>query len=102
MTKFLERMGQLKMVETVTLLVLAGGLWFAYDQAKKIEESITVFNRNNSLNTWNSIAARWLLVDRVIVEHPNVRKYLFQKAAISESDQDYDKAWDWQTWYWTS
>jgi len=87
-------------IDTVTLVVLVIGLVFAGDQAIKLNESIHVANksieatnRNTEMSTWNTVAQQWLDVDKVFVEHSELRKYIYEGELPADKGTDKDEAY---------
>ena len=74
-----------RVVDTVTLLVIVIGLYFAWDQAKE-------FNASQNLSNWSDVSARTYEIDRVFVENPEFRKYFLEGVDIAPDDKDYPKA----------
>jgi hypothetical protein len=50
-----------QLLDTVGLLVLVVGLYFAWDQAKQ-------FNHSQNLSNWSEVSARMLEVDKVFID----------------------------------
>jgi hypothetical protein len=73
-----------RFIDIATLIILVVGLWFAFDQAGKIRDSIDT-------STWNSVSTQLLELDKVFIEHPNMRKY-FNGQDVKVGDPDYDSA----------
>lgn len=59
-----------------TLVVLTVGLYFAWDQARKLKESIDASNRNTYMNTWNTVTQQWIDLHKVLIEHPETSQYI--------------------------
>ncbi len=72
-------------IDTLTLVVIAIGLYFAYDQARQ-------FNQNQNLSNWSDVSARTYEVDRVFVDNPEFQKYFLDGVDITPGDKDYPKA----------
>jgi hypothetical protein len=72
-------------IDTLTLVVIAMGLYFAYDQARQ-------FNQNQNLSNWSDVSARTYEVDRVFVDNPEYQKYFLDGVDIAPGDKDYPKA----------
>jgi hypothetical protein len=72
-------------IDTLTLVVIAVGLYFAYDQARQ-------FNQNQNLSNWSDVSARTYEVDRVFVDNPEYQKYFLDGVDIAPGDKDYPKA----------
>jgi hypothetical protein len=71
--------------DVLTLLILAIGLIFALDQARKLKESIDATN-------WNSVASQWLDMDEKFVDRSELRKYIYDGADIPSDENDKQKA----------
>ena len=72
-------------IDTLTLVVIALGLYFAYDQARQ-------FNQNQNLSNWSDVSARTYEVDKVFVDNPEFQKYFLDGVDIAPGDKDYPKA----------
>ena len=72
-------------IDTLTLVVIALGLYFAYDQARQ-------FNQNQNLSNWSDVSARTYEVDRVFVDNPEFQKYFLDGVDVTPGDKDYPKA----------
>src|SRR5689334_12213040 len=70
-----------RLVDILTLVIIAGGLAIGIDQAYEIRKSIDTANAGTNFSTWNSVAQQWLDMDEIFVEHPDLRKYIFEGAA---------------------
>lgn len=74
-----------KLIDITTLAVIVVGLYFAFDQAKKLSESI-------ESTTWNNVTAQQLTVDKLFIDNPGFRKYFYAGLPVSQGDPDYDRA----------
>ena len=74
-----------RVIDTLTLLVIVAGLYFAWDQAKE-------FNAGQNLSNWSDVSARTYEIDKVFVENPEFRKYFLEGVDIAPDDKDYPKA----------
>ena len=72
-------------IDTITLLVIVAGLYFAWDQAKE-------FNAGQNLSNWSDVSARTYEIDKVFVENPEFRKYFLEGVDIAPDDKNYPKA----------
>jgi hypothetical protein len=73
-------------LDTVTLLVVMGGLYFAWDQAEK-------FNFSQNLSNWSDVTARTFDIDKAFVDNPKFQKYFYNGVDIGPADHDYPKAY---------
>lgn len=72
-------------VDTLTLVVIIIGLYFAWDQAKQ-------FNASQNLSNWSDVSARTYEIDKVFVENPEFRQYFLEGVDIAPEDKNYPKA----------
>jgi hypothetical protein len=72
-------------IAILTFVVALPSLYLAFVQVEKVGASIDA-------NTWTSLAAQMLEVDKIFIEHPKMRKYFYRGQDISDSDPDYDLA----------
>jgi hypothetical protein len=86
-------------IDGLQLLVLAVGLFFAWDQAVKLtesikaeNESIEATNRNTQMSTWNAVAQQWLEMDKFFAEHPGLQQYIYSNASPPEDEKDIAEA----------
>lgn len=87
--RFFPDLLKFSIVDVLTLLVVAVGLYLGFDQAKKIADSLAEAQRNNDLSQWNSVSQQWLAMDHVFLEHPGSRDYIFGNRDLKENDPDY-------------
>jgi hypothetical protein len=80
-----------RFMDVLTLLVLAGGFYYAVDQAKKVGDNLVEAQRTNDLATWNSVAQQWLAMDQMFVQHPEFRDYIYSSKVVERSDQTYNE-----------
>jgi len=73
-------------IDGVQALAVVLGLGFAYDQAKKLTDSIAAANKGTALATWNSVAQQWVALDKIFVDKPDLNKYFYDKADPSTAD----------------
>jgi hypothetical protein len=64
-------------IEILTLLVITAGFILGIDQASKIRETIEEAKLNNDIATWNSVAEKWLEIDKIFVDHSEAIKTIF-------------------------
>lgn len=81
-----------RFIEIATLLVITAGLFFAWDQAKKLNDGIVVNNRSMAAATWSNITSLTMETDKVFVENPRFLKYFYEGAEVAEGSEDYYKA----------
>lgn len=74
-----------RVIDTVTLLVIIAGLYFAWDQARE-------FNAGQNLSNWSDVSARTYEIDKVFVENPEFRQYFLEGVDITPGNKDYPKA----------
>jgi hypothetical protein len=82
-------------IDALQLVVLAVGLYFAYDQAGKLtasieaaKGSIEATNKNTQMTAWNAVAEQWLDMDKTFVEHPGLQKYIYSNAPLPIGDEE--------------
>jgi hypothetical protein len=75
-----------QVIAALSLLVLAGGIWFAIDQAKEVRESIDA-------STYNTITTQLLEINKIFVEHPELQRYINDKVDVKKGDPNYDRAY---------
>ncbi len=80
-----------RFIEIATLLVITFGLFFAWDQARKLTESINVSNRALNASLMSSIAQQTLDKNKIFIEKPDFLKYFYDGTNILESDDNYVK-----------
>lgn len=80
-----------RIIDIVTLLVLIGGFYFAYDQAQKINATLKEAQRNNDLAIWNPISQQWLALDKLFIDNPEVRPYLYGGKEVAADSPDFGK-----------
>jgi hypothetical protein len=78
-------------VDTATFIAIAAGLYFAWDQAKKIAESIDTYNRSLNVSILSNVSTQTMQEDQVFVDNPTLSKYFFDSTDIKEDDVNYDK-----------
>jgi hypothetical protein len=81
-----------RFTEIATLLVIIVGLYFAWDQAGKLNESLVVNNRSMAGSTWSNIATLTMETDKAFVENPKFLKYFYEGVEVAKGDEDYYKA----------
>lgn len=81
-----------RFIDTATLLIITVGLYFAWDQASKLNESLETSNRNNNIATWNSISNQGMDLDKIFIANPGFQKYFFSSVPIDERNPSFDKA----------
>src|SRR4051812_24934838 len=79
-------------VDVLTLVIIAGGLAIGIDQAYEIRKSIDTANASTNFSTWNSVAQQWLDMDAIFVEHPDLRKYIFDGAPAPADQKEFERA----------
>ena len=79
-------------LDVVTTVIIALGLILAIYQAYEIRESIDAANESTNYSTWNSVAQQWLDMDAIFVEHPDLRKYIFEGVAEPTDQKELDRA----------
>ena len=72
-------------IDTLTLVVIITGLYFAWDQARE-------FNASQNLSNWSDVSARTFEIDKVFVENPEFQKYFLDSVDITPDNKDYPKA----------
>ena len=72
-------------IDTLTLVVIVTGLYFAWDQAKQ-------FNASQNLSNWSDVSARTYEIDKVFVENPEFRQYFLEGVDIAPDDKNYPRA----------
>lgn len=73
-------------MDLITLLVIIGGLWFAYDQAEKLERAIESHKVSVVASNWASISAETAQVDKVFVDYPELVPYFFEKQDLPKAE----------------
>ena len=81
-----------RVTDVLTIIILAFGLYFAWDQAKKLTESINANNNSINLSSVATLGNQSLMVDKTFVDNPDFIKYFFENAQITEESPNYDKA----------
>jgi hypothetical protein len=71
-------------IEVITLLVIVGGLYFAYDQAER-------FNDNINLSTWTTMTSQTIKVDKVFIKYPEYLPYFYSGTELKEGDPKFIK-----------
>ena len=79
-------------LDILTTLIIASGLILGIDQAYEIRKSIDTANASTNFSTWNSVAQQWLDMDGMFVEHPELRKYIFDGAAPPTDQKEFERA----------
>ena len=89
-----------RFIDVATIIVLSVGLYFAWDQAKKLTESIKASNEsikatyegiyvnNQSINlaTAAGLGAHTTDINKMFVEHPELGDYFFRKKDAKDGD----------------
>jgi hypothetical protein len=75
-----------QVLDTIGVIVVVVGLYFAWDQA-------TQFNHSQNLANWSDVTARTFDMDKVFIENPELQKYFTAGADIKESEKDYPKVY---------
>lgn len=78
-------------IQFLMLLVVSAGLYFAWVQAVKITESIEASNRGIRLANWNTISQQWLEMDKLILENPEVYKYIYNGHELAGGEATQEK-----------
>lgn len=78
--------------DTVTLIVIIIGLYFAWDQAKQLNESIKLNTKAANLSVWGGLSGQTLDVDKVFLQYPEFQKYFYDGAGIAPDHADYQRA----------
>ena len=78
-------------IDIVALLILAVGFYFIYDQISRIDSSVKESQKSADLATWNSVYQQWLILDKLFVDNPDIRPYIYSRKDISEDDPNYGK-----------
>jgi hypothetical protein len=73
-----------RLTDVGTLPVLVVGLFFAYDQAKKLTASI-------DSATWNNVTNQEFALDKLFIDNPSTRKYFYDYVEIQRNDPLYDR-----------
>lgn len=73
-----------RLTDVGTLPVLVVGLFFAYDQAKKLTASI-------DSATWNNVTNQEFSLDRLFIDNPSTIKYFYDDVEIQRNDPLYDR-----------
>ena len=81
-----------RVIDILTLLVITIGLYFAWDQAKKLTESVQLNNKAINLATWASVSNQSMEVDKIFIQNPEFQRYFGDKVKIAENDPNYKKA----------
>ena len=76
-------------IDLLSIAILLGGFYFTYDQANKINLSIRESRHNNDLAVWNSVSQQWLALDKIFIDKPEMRKYVFSGVDIQQDDPKY-------------
>lgn len=76
-------------IDVVTLLILAAGFYLVGDQVSQIKISIKESQRTAALATWNSVFQQWLALDKLFIENPEVRPYIYSHKDISNDDPNF-------------
>jgi hypothetical protein len=71
--------------DTLGIIVLGVGLYFAWDQAKQ-------FNRSQNLANWSDVTSRTFDVDKVFIVNPDLQRYFFAGVDTKEGDAEFSKA----------
>jgi hypothetical protein len=79
-------------INWLTVLVLAVGLYFAWDQAKKLTESIEANNNSINLASIANLGNQSLEVDKMFIKNPEYMKYFFNNVSIKNDNPNYEKA----------
>lgn len=79
-------------IDILTVVILAGGLFFAWDQAGKLKESIEASNRSTNISTRNTIFQQWVEIDKYMIDNPELASYFYgDKPTPLASDPNYAK-----------
>src|SRR5438046_9002304 len=81
-----------RFIDLATLLVISLGLYFAWDQAKKLTEGVNTNNRNLNVSMLASISDKTIELDKIFVQNPRMQRYFVGGEAIDKKKPDYDKA----------
>ena len=79
-------------LDVITTVIIALGLVLAIYQAYEIRESIDAATESTNYSTWNSVAQQWLDMDGVFVEHPELRKYIWDSAPAPTDQTEFNRA----------
>ena len=78
-------------IDIVTLLILAAAFYFIVDRTSLINLNIKDSQRSTALATWNSVFQQWFTVDKLLIENPDVRPYIYARKDISRDDPNFTK-----------
>src|SRR5437016_4535250 len=78
--------------DLITLVVIIVGLYFAWDQAKQLTQTIKVATKSTNLAAWWGLSNQFIEVDKTLVNHPEFMKYFYDGANIGPDHPDYQRA----------
>jgi hypothetical protein len=68
-----------RITDLATLAVITFGLYFAWDQAKRLTESIDAFNRNLNVSILANVSSQTLEQDKIFINEPHLTEILFEQ-----------------------
>jgi hypothetical protein len=76
-----------KLTDLATLAVIAAGLYFAYDQAEKLNKTLEQNASNINVSTWANIGTQTNELDKVLIDNPDYQEYFYDNVPISKTDK---------------
>ena len=76
----------------MTLLVAIIGLFFIWDEMKKLTDIVRTFETQLGVSSLTSTADLTIKEDMVFVEHPELVKFFWDGVPIVKTDSNYDNS----------
>jgi len=78
-------------IDIITLLILAAGFYFIVTEVSQLNSNMKETQRSNYLASWNYVFQQWLDFDKMIIDNPDVRPYIYFRKDISSDDPEFEK-----------
>jgi hypothetical protein len=80
-------------ISFVTLVILGAGIYFALEQTNKLRESIDTARESIDTSAYNTVATQLIDVHKVLIDHPDMVKYIYFGEKIDPDSKNYWLAW---------
>ena len=78
-------------IDIITLLILAAGFYFIITQMNQLNSNMKETQKSSYLGTWNHVFQQWLDFDKMIIDNPDIRPYIYFRKDIPSDDPEFAK-----------
>ena len=78
-------------IDIIGLLILAVGFYLIIAQLNRVNSTINETQRSSYLGTWNYVFQQWLDFDKMLIDNPEIRPYIYLRKDISSDDPEFAK-----------